>query len=211
MLKHLEFFRKLRKNFSFLDALILVVRIKLKATKISLPGLGRTIYLRKKTKDKETFREIFNSSIYDLDLPVDPKFIVDAGSNTGFASLFFKMKYPKAKIICLEIESENVNMIRKNLAGFKDVEIIEKGLFNRKSFFNIEDPFNATNSFVLKEVAPGEKYVIESITIDEIMAESKIHTIDILKIDIEGAEKDLFEKNYESWLPKVKVIMVETH
>ena len=211
MLKHIEFFRKLSQNFNFLDSLILVAKIKFKSEKIFLPGLNRTIYLRKKTKDRETFREIFNSNIYDLNLPIDPKFIVDAGSNTGFAGLFFKMKYPQSKIVCLEIENENVKMIRKNLIGLNDVTIIEKGLFNRKSFFNVEDPFNATNSFVLKEVGPGEKYVIESITIDEILADFNTATIDILKIDIEGAEKDLFEKNYESWLPKVKIIMVETH
>ena len=33
----------------------------------------------------------------------------------------------------------------------------------------------------------------------------------LLKIDIEGAEKNLFESNYENWLPKTKMIMIETH
>jgi len=102
-------------------------------------------------------------------------------------------------------------MIRKNLKNFKDIDIIPKGLFNKKAFFRIEDPYQATNSFVIKEVGPNENYDIESITIDEILMSKKIETIDVLKIDIEGAEKDLFEKNYENWLPKVKIIMVETH
>ena len=57
----------------------------------------------------------------------------------------------------------------------------------------------------------SEKYDIESTTIDEIIETYKFKTVDILKIDIEGAEKELFEKNYENWLPKVKIIMVETH
>jgi hypothetical protein len=30
-------------------------------------------------------------------------------------------------------------------------------------------------------------------------------------MDIEGAEKDVFTSNYESWLPKVKVMIVELH
>ena len=144
-------------------------------------------------------------------MPIVPNFIVDAGSNTGFASLFFKLKYPKAKIVTLEIEAENVKMIGKNLKNFKDIDIIQKGLFNKKAFFRIEDPYQATNSFVIKEVSPNENYDIESITIDEILMSKNIETIDVLKIDIEGAEKDLFEKNYENWLPKVKIIMVETH
>jgi FkbM family methyltransferase len=211
MIRHLTFFKNLLKNYNYFDAIILVVLIKFSAKKIYLPFLGRTIYFRKKTKDKETFKEIFNQNIYNIKLPIVPKLIIDAGSNTGFAALFFKIKYPEAKIISLEIETENVKMIKKNLKGYKDIEIIQKGLFNKKSFFKIEDPYNATNSFVIKEVIPGENYDIESITIDEILNSTKAETIDILKIDIEGAEKDLFEKDYENWLPKVKIIMVETH
>lgn len=183
----------------------------LRSEKIYLPFLGRTIYFRKKTKDKETFKEIFNKNIYNIKLPIIPNLIIDAGSNTGFTSLFFKLKYPEVKIVALEIETENVKMIRKNLKKFKDIDIIQKGLFNKKAFFKIEDPYKATNSFVIKEVNPNENYDIESITIDEILTSKKIETIDILKIDIEGAEKDLFEKNYENWLPKIKIIMVETH
>lgn len=183
----------------------------LRSKKIYLPFLGRTIYFRKKTKDKQTFKEIFNQNIYDVKLPIIPNLIVDAGSNTGFASLFFKLKYPEAEIISLEIETDNVKMIRKNLKNFKGIEIIQKGLFNKKAFFRIEDPYHATNSFVIKEVTQNENYHIESITIDEILTSTKAETIDLLKIDIEGTEKELFEKNYENWLPRVKIIMIETH
>ena len=94
---------------------------------------------------------------------------------------------------------------------FSDFELLEKGLFNKKAFFKIEDPYNATNSFQIKEVLENDKYDIESITLDEIIETKKWDTIDILKIDIEGAEKQLFESNYENWLPKTKVIMIETH
>lgn len=63
----------------------------------------------------------------------------------------------------------------------------------------------------MKEVNKNEAYDIESITIDQILELKKWDTIDILKIDIEVAEKELFEDNYKSWLPKVKVIYPETH
>ena len=35
--------------------------------------------------------------------------------------------------------------------------------------------------------------------------------IDLLKIDIEGAELEVFSNNYESWLPKTKALIIETH
>jgi Methyltransferase FkbM domain len=43
------------------------------------------------------------------------------------------------------------------------------------------------------------------------MKERNWDTIDILKLDIEGAEKKVFESGYEQWLPKVKVLIVELH
>jgi hypothetical protein len=46
---------------------------------------------------------------------------------------------------------------------------------------------------------------------DDIINRYNIQTIDILKIDIEGAEKELFTYNYESWLPKVRCIVIELH
>ena len=38
-----------------------------------------------------------------------------------------------------------------------------------------------------------------------------ISTVDILKVDIDGVEVELFSTNAREWLPKIKCIMVETH
>jgi len=167
--------------------------------------------LRKNTKDKETFKEIFFSNIYNTELPFEPKKIIDAGSNIGLASFFFRIKYPKSKIVAFEIETENYNTSIKNLKGINEIEVFKKAIFNKKTNLKIEDPYNASNSFVIKEVAEGDNFEIESITIDEILKEQNWNSIDLLKIDIEGAEKNLFESNYENWLPKTKMIMIETH
>ena len=47
-------------------------------------------------------------------------------------------------------------------------------------------------------------------SLDHLLAEFRRRP-DILKIDVEGAEKEIFSKNYESWLGKVNVIMIELH
>lgn len=211
MLKDIVFFKNLKKNFHIIDCLLLVLFIKFNKHKIYLPILKRNIYLRSNTKDLETFKEIFNDNIYNLQLPIVPKTIIDAGANVGFASLFFRLKYREAIIIAIEIEKQNVAMMLRNTINLKQLRIENKALFNRKSFFKIENPFNATNSFVIKEVQQSEKYDVEAITLEEILTLYKWETIDILKIDIEGAEIQLFERNYEKWLPKTKIIMVETH
>ena len=52
---------------------------------------------------------------------------------------------------------------------------------------------------------------VRSFTLKEIMDKYNSSTIDLLKVDIEGAEKELFSSNYEYWLPRTKVLIIETH
>ncbi len=211
MLKKLVLFKLLKKHFKFRDAFAIIIGILNNKEVIKLPLLKRNIHLRKNSKDLETFEEIFLTNLYNTHLPIQPKTIVDAGANVGFASLFFKLRYPSAEIVAIEIEKGNIESIVKNTAGFSNFELLQNALFNKKTFFKIEDPYNATNSFQIREVTKIENHDIESITLDEIITYKNWETIDILKIDIEGAEKQLFESNYDYWLPKTKVIMIETH
>lgn len=211
MIRHLVFLKNLIKFFPFLDSLLIVIGIKVKSVKIYLPISNETIFIRKKSKDKETFKEIFFRKIYNIDLPISPISIIDAGANTGFASLFFKLKYPNSNIVALEIDDDNCKMIHQNLKNKKSIEIIKKGLFNKHSYFKIEDPYNATNSLIIRNVDNKNDYDVESITVADIMENKGWNHIDLVKIDIEGSEKDVFESNYENWLPKTKIIMIETH
>lgn len=211
MFNHFKLIKDLKQNFKLSDALSIFKGLYFENEQIHIPSKNRTIHLRKNTKDEETFLEVFQQNIYNSPLTFTPKTIIDAGANSGLASLYFKLKYPDSSIVTLEIETENTAMIRKNLQGFKDIDILEKALYYKKAFFKVEDPYNATNSFVIKEVPEGSAFDIESTTIDEIIANKNWDIVDILKIDIEGSEKELFENNYQHWLPKIKVIYVETH
>jgi hypothetical protein len=66
MLKKLVLFKLLKKHFSFRDALALYFGLKKDKESIYLPKLKRTIYLRKDSKDKETFEEIFLTNLYNI-------------------------------------------------------------------------------------------------------------------------------------------------
>jgi hypothetical protein len=135
MLRHIILYKRVRQNFGILDALSIVFFLKFKTQKIYLPQLKRTIYLREKTTDRETFKEMFFYNIYDIKIPINPQVIIDAGANIGFASLFFKLKFPNAMIYALEIEEENFKMMHQNLKGFSNIELLNEGLYNSKSFF----------------------------------------------------------------------------
>ena len=52
---------------------------------------------------------------------------------------------------------------------------------------------------------------VKAVSIPTIMKQYHMDFVDILKVDIEGAEYELFEKNYEDWIDKVGLIIIETH
>jgi hypothetical protein len=63
----------------------------------------------------------------------------------------------------------------------------------------------------VQETVPDHPNSISAISIATIMQEQEWEHIDLLKIDIEGSEKEVFESNYENWLPSTKSIVIELH
>lgn len=169
------------------------------------PGL----IVRKNTSDKHVFRQIFITRDYSIPLKIKPRLIVDAGANVGYSSLWFSRKYPKAKIIAVEPEKSNYDILEKNTKSEKNIFPIKAGLWNKKTSLKIINEDGDKWGFQTKEDVSG-KNNINTITIDEILKQNNLDKIDLLKIDIEGAEKELFSKNTE-WLKKVDVLIIELH
>jgi len=85
----------------------------------------------------------------------------------------------------------------------------EKALWPFTTNLKIESSDGTSNAFQGFEDPDGS---VKTIAIPELMRKFEFKTIDLLKIDIEVSEKQLFShKNAKDWLPLVKVILVETH
>ena len=104
MLKYIKTIKELKSNFKLVDAVIATVSYYKERESIFFPKLSRNLFLRRNTKDFETFEEVFIKSIYNINLPFNPTNIVDAGANVGLSTLFFKLKYPHATVDAIEIE-----------------------------------------------------------------------------------------------------------
>ena len=137
--------------------------------------------------------------------------IIDGGANIGFASAYFTNKFPASQILALEPESENYTWLQKNTKNYENITTIKGGLWNKDSFLHVKDEGWGIRGFMVEEVEQETKDTIRGCSIKTLMEKYNIESIDIFKIDIEGSEKELFEKNYEFWLPKTKCIIIETH
>ncbi len=197
----------------------LVISTKLKTgntNRISVPGIPYPIRLRKDTSDIPTFHHIFNAEEYDINLDFEPKTIIDAGANVGLAAIYFANKYPNAKIISIEPERSNFDLLEENTRHYKNVYPIRRALSNQADqYLDIVDNGFGKWGFMTEEkkdaTDESKEDLVQTITIDEIIKENELDVVDIVKIDIEGAEKELFENNYDNWITKSRCIIVELH
>ena len=178
-----------------------------KVIEVSIPQSGAPVYMRPKTTDANTFWQVFIAGEYDFPINFTPTVMVDAGAHIGYASLYMLHRYPDVKIVAIEPESSNAEMYRRNLESRPNVKLYNAALWSNKAKLNIENPDADSWSFRIEENTSGEG-LVEAVTIPEILEDTG--HIDILKIDIEGAEKELFSGD-TSWLDKVKMVILELH
>lgn len=170
----------------------------------------KPLIIRKNTSDLYVFRQIFVKKEYDFPFKTNPKLIIDAGAYAGYSSLWFASRYPNADIIAIEPDESNFEILEKNTANHERIRRIWAGLWHKDAFLKIRAG-NFPKFGIMTEEVSSKDYDVKAITIDGILEESGHGRIDILKLDIEGAEKELFSKNYESWLGKVDVLIIELH
>ncbi|OHD11492.1 MAG: hypothetical protein A2Y34_15160 [Spirochaetes bacterium GWC1_27_15] len=171
----------------------------------------KPLVIRDGSSDIMVFWQIFVQNELKLPITIDPKLIIDAGANGGYSALWFAHKYPSAQIVAIEPEESNFEVLRKNTEGYENIKIIKSGLWYKDTYLKVVDDNYGNFGFMVNEVDASEKFDVKAVTIQSILNEFKFEKIDILKIDIEGAEKELFSENYEHWLGKTNVLMVELH
>lgn len=201
------------KTLGVNGVLLLFKRIfcKNKIIKVRIKGYPYPILLRNNTSDITVFYQIFLKKSYSVSYKLDPRVIIDCGANIGLSSIFYKIKFPNAVIYAIEPEISNFNLMLKNTQFSNDIICINGGVWNKQANLLIEDNLTEKWGFKVSEVNYSNDNTISGLSLACLMKKYHIKVIDILKIDIEGSEKELFEFNFESWLSKTKVLVIELH
>jgi FkbM family methyltransferase len=198
------------QKFGWRKGLLLTLQFKLKQLEhLRIPGIAHPISLRYNTSDISTFNHIFIFEHYKVDLK-DPEIIIDGGANTGLFAVYMKNKYPGAKIICIEPDPENFEMLQKNVQGYAGIECIRAGIWNKETNLKVYDKYNMGKwAMVVEEDAVNGK--VPAITIQSILERFGIEKIDLLKLDIETSERQVFQSEDLQWLLRVKHLVAELH
>lgn len=172
------------------------------------------IFLRLKTSDLNAYYKVILTEDYDFPVGGEPKVIIDAGANLGFASIYFARRYPRARIFAIEPERTNFELLKRNVRNYPKISPIRGALWKEDGSMDLVDPGFGHWAFQVSEngATPGAKKVeqVPTFTIPTLLRQHGIDFIDIFKIDIEGAEKELFESAPE-WIDRVGSIMIELH
>lgn len=202
-----------RRIMSTRDALLLAFpKPKGREFGIHLTPIGRKVFIRHGTSDIMCLQNVFLDREYDTPFPVDPKVIIDGGANIGLTTLYFRQKFPEAKVIAIEPESSNFRMLRKNCAGLTNVYLLNAALWPTERSLVIRDSTAEKWAFsVIEDSDPSNAESVKAVTIPDLMRKFNLKFVDVLKLDIEGAERELFNEGTESWLGAVGQIIIELH
>jgi len=189
-----------------------------RVTRVRLRPLeGREVLLRPSTSDADTVWGTF-AGRYHLPPPEmpDPLLIWDLGANIGLTMADMAVRFPRARIVGVELDRENAELARVNLAPWCDrCDVVHGGVWPRDGELRYRHFSGGTSGHHvadLPEVAEGPGVrVAPAISLGALLARAGPDAVvDYAKVDVEGAERELLREG-TGWAPRVRTITVEVH
>src|SRR5262245_12196125 len=156
------------------------------------PGVIRMLDYELRYSDLLSFcpqwQDIFVKRVLDFRSPTDAPRILDCGANVGLASLFFKRLYPRARITAYEADPSLFAMLETNLSrnGAGDVERVHAALWTSTGTLTFQCEGSDSGMIsALSGAIEGRATTVPSLRLRDVL---ESEPIDLLKIDIEGAE-----------------------
>ncbi|MBL8674317.1 MAG: FkbM family methyltransferase [Rhodospirillales bacterium] len=175
------------------------------ARAVRVPGLPHPIWLRPGTSDIANFEQVFLRRAYELDgCPQEAALdaeatrlgpaavIVDGGANIGLSSIRFAARFPQATVFAVEPAACNLEMIRRNAAGYANIVPVAAALWDRPTTVVIVNPAAEPWQYAVDEAPAATRGALPTVTIDEVIARIPNGEPLIVKLIVEGAEKAIF-------------------
>jgi FkbM family methyltransferase len=180
--------------------------------RIHLNAGARQVFLRRATSDIQCLDKVFICNEYVMPFKISPRVIVDAGANIGLATVYYANKYPDARILSIEPEPANFQMLKRNCAGLRNVTLMQAAIWPEKAALRFENSETEPWAFSVTDAGSDKAgSSVDAITMEEVLQHLGADQIDLLKVDIEGSELQLFSRGAERWIDRVEAIVIELH
>jgi FkbM family methyltransferase len=158
------------------------------------------------------YKDIFVNGIYHFDAARPDPLILDCGSNIGMSILYFKQKYPQARIIGFEPDPDIIPFLESNITGnnLKDVRWLQAALSRdaeKKIFFSDGICGSGLAETLTREKSHAWKqYEVPCMRLRDYLHEP----VDFLKMNMEGAEYEVLADS-EDRLRQIREMVIEYH
>ena len=182
---------------------------------------GRSMILRSRDSDLFVVSQTHGRKEYDLGVHTSSlrelgrswqsagstPVIIDAGANVGYSSVYFAETYPEATVIALEPHPATFAILKRNCAEHPRIVVMQAALWNNDGGVGLsgDDGDSWANT-----VASSRQNNIASFTIDSVKGLVPNSKTLILKMDIEGSEREACMPASET-LTNCPCIVVEPH
>ncbi|OAH34901.1 hypothetical protein AX289_04430 [Methylorubrum populi] len=141
--------------------------------------------------------------------------IIDCGANSGMATLWWRKMFPLAKIVAIEAAADNFAALTRNTSGDEAIKCVHAAVWSHKTTVKLDNPADDMWAFRFSEesapASESQSGLTDTVTIQEIVEEeADWESVLLVKIDIEGGERQLFSENTD-WIGRVPLIIIETH
>lgn len=154
--------------------------------------------------DVEVLKEVFINDVYDrtnLALPSNA-IVVDIGANIGSFSAAVHFQYPNAVVSSYEPHPISFLLLKKN-APFATT--YQKAVMGKSGVVQIQN----LGPSMSRRIVPSGGIPVEAVTLDDVLKDLLV--VDLLKVDVEGSEYDIFNNTSPQTLEKIRKIFVEVH
>lgn len=174
------------------------------------------LYARGGTSDLSVFYQIFVEREYAcLDDARGVKFIVDCGANVGYSSAYLLNRFPEARLIAVEPDADNFRMLEINLAPYRErCTLIQSGVWSCATGLVVSPVRQGSGDewgITVRQCLPGEAAMVDAVDLGSLLRDSGEARISILKIDIEGSEREVFASNVDGWIDRFDNLVIELH
>lgn len=175
---------------------------------IVVNGKSLPVFLRLRDGDVFIFYEVLYDDVYNtsqLGLPRNAN-IIDLGANIGLSMIRFAAQHSASRIFCVEPDPGNFNGLLKNARFFGNrVQAVQAAISGASGTVRFSDRGKSYE----RRIEP-QGVAVPALSIVDVIRRSEFERVDLLKVDIEGAEVELFSGDL-SWLNRVDAIMIELH
>lgn len=173
-------------------------------------GALHPVFLRLTIDDIFVYREVFRDGEYELRGLTDVRTIVDLGANIGLSAIRFAEQFADAAIVTVEPESENFRVLTLNTEAYPNIRRVQAAVWSQDASVPLAGISGSTYRVGADLAVHPFKEQVAAVSLPSLLRDQGIGHVDILKMDVEGAEKAIFETASE-WIDRVEIILVELH